>query len=163
MNRLTRKTDGRDYCRYCHQVEFDNEVLGRNDPLLYENPQDFYNEWPYQTSEVGNEEEILNKLGKLEDLEEGLGIDLITLFKALKEGIYITKDGYVHTGNIEKFDDKEKYNCLVLNASYDNNYYLSDISHPYGDSECGDIGCYVNTKDYGKTWALTREELIGNE
>lgn len=162
MNRLTRKTDGKDYYMHCRVAELMIEHIGKCDEF-YENPQDFYDKYPYQESENCNEEERLNKLGQLEDLEEELGIDLITLFKALKEGIYITKDGYLHTGNIEKFDDKEKYNCLVLNASYDNNYYLSDISHPYGDSECGDIGCYVKTKDYGKTWALTREELIGNE
>ena len=30
----------------------------------------------------------INKLGQLEDIEEELGIDLVTLFKALKNGFY---------------------------------------------------------------------------
>ena len=32
------------------------------------------------------------KLGQYEDLEEELGIDLLTLFKALKDGIWISLD-----------------------------------------------------------------------
>ena len=35
---------------------------------------------------------VLSKLAKLEDIEEELGIYLITLFKALKEGFYVKKD-----------------------------------------------------------------------
>ena len=37
---------------------------------------------------VNNIYKAINKLGQLEDIEEELGIDLITLYKALKNGIY---------------------------------------------------------------------------
>lgn len=33
--------------------------------------------------------DALNKLGQLEDTEDELGIDLVTLFKALDDGIYV--------------------------------------------------------------------------
>ena len=39
--------------------------------------------------DVHKEQLIYSKLKSLEDIEEELGIDLITLFKALKNGIYI--------------------------------------------------------------------------
>ena len=39
-------------------------------------------------NEMEISELLLNKLGQLEDIEEELGIDLITLFKALKNGVY---------------------------------------------------------------------------
>lgn len=115
------------------------------------------------------DEEILNKLGQYEDiedaigislidyfkgisfdinknnqylkLEEELGIDLITLFKALKDGIY----AYDHANNID--------HMKILNVFYDTK-----------DMECktdfdGDIFEY-DFADYGKTWALTKEELL---
>lgn len=71
----------------------------------------------------------LNKLGQLEDIEEELGIDLITFFKALKNGIY------------GRVGDKIEH-ILAPNFSF----------------------CYrkmyiYKLTDYGKTWALTKEEL----
>ena len=85
--------------------------------------------------------EPLNKLGQLEDIEEELGIDLITLFKALKNGIY----AYDHANNIDHME--------ILSTFYDTK-----------DMECrtdfdGDIFEY-DFADYGKTWALTKEELL---
>ena len=98
----------------------------------------------------------IEKLSKLEDIEQELGIPLEVLFKALKDGIYT---------NWKLDVDKElkglfKFNCLKLRyADYEKLFYLEDIYHPYGDRNCGDIGIYVFLKDYGKTWALTRDEL----
>jgi hypothetical protein len=72
----------------------------------------------------------MDKFGELEDIEEELGIDLITLFKALKNGIY----GKVGK-NIE--------NILAPHFSWHNKeIYIFKI------------------QDYGKTWALTKEELL---
>lgn len=43
------------------------------------------------------------KLGKLEDIEEELGIDLATLFKALKNGVYMpTKTSMLFIVNVLK-------------------------------------------------------------
>ena len=94
----------------------------------------------------------INKLGKLEDIEEELGINLLTLFKALKNGIYVKNRkneirrvscniGLVETGGCNSLglrfqDTNYKWRYLVLDTSRDN-----------------------DVKDYGKTWALTREEL----
>lgn len=81
---------------------------------------------------LDNLDPIVNKLGQLEDIEEELGIDLMTLFKALREGFVDGNGEYHHfsnlfVDNIEIFDSYEK------------------------------VSLYL--KDYGKTWALTKEEL----
>lgn len=97
----------------------------------------------------------LEKLGQLEDIEEELGIDLIILFKALKNGIYVKNRkneirrvscniGLVETGGHNSLglrfqDTNYKWRYLVLDTSRDN-----------------------DVKDYGKTWALTKEELEKN-
>lgn len=73
------------------------------------------------------------KLKQLENIEEELGIDLITLFKALKNGIIM--------------DDVEYYTFLT----YD------EVTNSYC-FKCGGWGKYF-LKDYGKTWALSKEEL----
>lgn len=80
------------------------------------------------------------KLGKLEDLEEELGIDLITLFKALKEDIY-----YNDCGKIIKVQ------VLGISPMRENKFCLE---------------CYydfkkfrVDTNDYGTKWSLRKEDL----
>lgn len=87
--------------------------------------------------------ECNNKLGQLEDLEEELGIDLITLFKALKNGVYC-KDEY--GGEEKEFHDVRG---IEKNG-------LSVVSNICEYPEC-DWTEYF--KDYGKTWALTKGEL----
>ena len=84
--------------------------------------------------------QALNKFGQLEDIEEELGIDLITFFKALKNGCYGIQNGKVYKMKIVRIDSDE-LNSIILfrNASYGGECYL--------------------IKDYGKTWALTKEEL----
>lgn len=80
--------------------------------------------------------EICQKLGRLEDIEEEIGIDLITLFKALKDGIWhITSNGKV--------------------IGYLNVKWNWCIGRDYFKTKYGNF--YF--KDYGKTWALTKEEL----
>jgi len=83
--------------------------------------------------------EIIQKLGQLEDIEEELGIDLITLFKALKNGAYDLN-----------CSNKPRH-CSGMSIQYYNNeWYLEHI----------ESGCFCERlKDYGKTWALTKEEL----
>lgn len=79
-----------------------------------------------------------DKLGKLEDIEQEIGIPLEVLFKALKDGIW--------TSGYEKRDSKKIWlrnfnGKLLLEVS---NRFCFDLYYP---------------EDYGKTWALTREEL----
>ena len=78
-----------------------------------------------------------DKLGQLEDIEEELGIDLITLFKALKNGCYV------------KPWTEIKYSYEIRTGSDNIHLYLLDEN----DND-------YSLKDYGKTWALTKEELL---
>lgn len=82
------------------------------------------------------------KLGKLENIEEELGIELITLFKALKNGIYRKDDN----GKIYYFDLKGS--VLDFNEKMIVDNPIDDI---YGET--------FLLKDYGTTWSLVKEEL----
>ena len=86
-----------------------------------------------------------NKLSRLEDIEEELGIDLDILFKGAFDGIWFIPpskdserkeilDGWIDLGTI----DKMEHSFCVGNKSL----------------------CCLSFKDYGKTWALTKEELL---
>ena len=94
----------------------------------------------------------VDKLGALENIEEELGIDLITLFKALKDGINVY------------YEDEERYqfhNNLRLEYHKTLGWGLVDI---YGSICRNDMPMklemeFYELKDYGKTWALTKEEL----
>ena len=80
---------------------------------------------------------IYNKCREIEDIEEELGIDLITLFKALK-GIYI-KPNNIYVGS--------PYLCFAENENRELEFQFKVVDTWY------------KVKDYGKTWALTKEEL----
>ena len=85
------------------------------------------------------------KLCQLEDIEEELGIDLTILFKALKNGVYYFNDQgqLIH-----------EYVWWISN-------YLTVGTHDKISSSFMTV--YENQillfADYGKTWALTKEEL----
>ena len=88
----------------------------------------------------------IEKLGQLEDMEEELGIDLVTLFKALKDGIWLKhKDGVV----------------VKARVNYIGERHLAFIGYSSVGAEWGfpDVEDYFPYKDYGVTWAFTREEL----
>lgn len=118
------------------------------------------------------EKGLLDKLGPLEDIEDELGIDIITLFKALKNGVYL-KDGY----NSFK-DNGDKW--FITSVENEVAYYHEQINVRqfrkqkegglFGEDEyCPPeeidkaVGAWnftrIYLKDYGKTWALTKEEL----
>ena len=87
------------------------------------------------------------KLCLLEDIEEELGIDLLTLFKALKYGVYVKYDsdfGITKKPNIKIVKDNATGICYR-----NKKWYLQEEE--------------TLTKDYGKTWALTKEELVNKE
>ena len=123
MNRLTRKIKG------CYCIDLITCL-----PMEYE--------------QINKGNACVEKLGKLEDIEEELGIDFITLFKALKNGIYlkfgsekITGVYYEHRAILPRHFDKDYKGYFIdlqLELSINFNFYF---------------------KDYGKTWALTKEEL----
>ena len=80
-----------------------------------------------------------NKLGRLEDIEEELGIDLITLFKALKQKFVFRK------GNV-------KIKLIGLHIKSNELYLFGFIKDTVQ-------AVYLSLKDYQKTWFLTKEEL----
>lgn len=80
--------------------------------------------------------ELTDKLGQLEDIEEELGIELLTLFKAIGCGCYFkNKDNEIVFAN-----------DIVIGYKY---IVIVESSTKY---------MMWNT-NYGKTWALTKEEL----
>lgn len=93
-----------------------------------------------------------NKLGQLEDIEEELGIDIITLAKALKEGLWI--DHY-------KNGDLYHMQMPLIHSDYDSRREKSPIRVYLTYQKNGEWH-NVEFKDYGKTWALTKEELEEN-
>ena len=80
----------------------------------------------------------IDKLGPLEDIEEEIGIDLITLFNATQQGIWMKRNNVFYFFDNLIVDFKHK--CLVQIVSND-----EVETFPF-DS-------------YGEDWGLTREEL----
>ena len=117
MSRLTRKYD--DDSGYTTIESTDGCGCGYDDINIY----------PYN--------DCVNKLGELEDLEEELGVDLITLFKALKDGIiYFDWYGEIKSDFI-----------VTLEKDNSRNFYISTYN---------DLNFYL--KDYKKTWWLEKPE-----
>ena len=100
--------------------------------------------------------QCVNKLGQLEDIEEENGLDLITLFKALKDGFYIKyNDKIVHI-----FPDKHitiNFWHKTINVFIPPKFFIDCKKGTDYLSETIDEEYWF--KDYGKTFALTREEL----
>ena len=97
---------------------------------------------------VDRENIVLTRLKHYEDIVEELGIDLITLFKVLKSKEVICK----HERGIVYYETTlEKH--IILGLAFDDEYYGLWVFDKFGDE------IFYYTKDYGKTWALTREEL----
>lgn len=84
--------------------------------------------------------EVEKKLGQLEDIEDEIGIDLYTLFKALKNGVYIKKQS------------QTKYPLALLRTYYSNHTTRYFVFENGKEKE-------IKLNKYGKTWALTKEEL----
>lgn len=81
-----------------------------------------------------------NKLVDLESIEEELGIDLITLFNILRTGghIWVKNCKGINYWHVESLKQR----------GLDKQWYLT-----YSNN------VRVKLKDYGITWALTKEEL----
>ena len=106
-------------------------------------------------------EEITDKLGQLEDIEEELGIDLITLVKALKQETLFIKTDFDVRETIKngegwgmkhfEFEDGE----FVIFAQI---LYPNDITHKEWLTPLR-----LKLSDYGKTWALDKNDLTSEE
>lgn len=85
-------------------------------------------------------EKDLDQLEEYRKIEEELGIDLITLFKALKDGIYINEDGSVYKDCIKSIEHWSDGWGFISNDDYIDMLF----------------------KDYGISWALDKEEFYKN-
>ena len=96
------------------------------------------------SEEVKERALIYEKLQQLENIEEKLDIDLITLFKAINSKSIFTKyDGKISEHIEDNYNERDWY--MQDEIVY---FYWEDGSHL----------CF-EFKDYGKTWALNKEEL----
>ena len=93
----------------------------------------------YERETKENYYDLVYKLGVLEDIEDELELDLITLFKVLKQRFVYDKD-------------QVKIELLGLHIK-------SDELYLYGFVENTMQAVYLRLKDYGKTWTITKEKL----
>ena len=98
---------------------------------------------------------IYNRLKLLEDLEEEIGMSLLILFRILKLGRIIHK--YKPFCAIKKIILES---CIITGLFYESGQYglevyneEDDIDEEYNDFK------YIYIKEYGKTWAIKKEEL----
>lgn len=87
--------------------------------------------------------EANQKLGQLEDIEDELGIDLVTLFKILRTG------GYIYVKN-----------CKGINYWHVESLKQRGLNKQWYITYSNNVR--VKLKDYGETWALTKEELLND-
>ena len=92
-----------------------------------------------ETIQSGTDFAMYVKLKSLEDLEEKIGVDFITLSKILKQR-------FVYDNNQVKIE------LLGLHIK-------SDELYLYGFVEETMHVVYLRLKDYGKTWTITKEKL----
>ena len=115
--------------------------------MNFERLSDIHDEQDIKKQKFEIIEKDLDLLEEHRKIEDELGIDLITFHKALKNGVYykvINKDS-LNCGKI--FFDKHV--LWGWNIDSYGNYFAMMQSQMQT----------FNLKDYGKTWALTREEL----
>lgn len=86
----------------------------------------------------------------LKEIEDKLGIDLVTFFKILNGKNLYRKDS---NGRIHRIFTVKEYECF-----FDEDCFVAHDS--YYNSMHHDKSCYLHLKDYGKTWALTKGELL---
>lgn len=95
--------------------------------------------------EVKDKDEAYKKLCELENIEQELGIDLITLFKALKYGVY-----YYTSQNQLTHDYVWLFNNHISVCGHDK------LSYSF-------LTCFqkqiLSFEDYMTMWAINREEL----
>ena len=125
MNRLTRKIKG--YCcvdlRTCLPMEYE---------------------------QIENSNACVDKLGKLEDIEEQLGVDLITLFKALRNGIWTNQEqcyGDEKQGKIRFFQVRLLLEENAVGCIHNSMWKGKEVIRT------------LYFKDYNKTWALDKQTL----
>lgn len=133
MSRLTEKNDER--------YDFSPSNFTGNDLSNY-----------YSELEIAIAKMLL-KVGQLEDIEAELGIDLRTLLKALRNGVYVNNEHFYRGLDEEQNETIQLFECRLLDG-------LKGIGIIHTSLSKGrEVIREYTFEDYGKTWALTREEL----
>lgn len=104
---------------------------------------------PCDPSEIMSLDKATEKLHAILEIEEELGIDLITLFKASEYGFYMINEGqikFVKQGY--QFNLRGRY--IHLNSGY------KKLDFKLEDKPFSDILLF---KDYGATWSIDRKDL----
>ena len=84
------------------------------------------------------------KLGQLENIEDELRVDLLTFVEVFEKGIFVKNES---TNN--KIEYWSPFNIKIIKSTYQTDIcYIRSKKNKY-------VGCF----NYGKTWALTKEEL----
>lgn len=102
----------------------------------------------------------INKLGQLEDIEEELGVEYSMLDKICQNGVYCYKR------SIKDFNTNGKRlgNIIhIQNSDIHIQFFGVYKEKRMGVSIMGCIDYVYHSlplKDYGKTWALAKEELL---
>lgn len=99
---------------------------------------------------------IIDKLGQLEDIEEELGIDLVTLFcKATKEVWYkITETQYEGGAN---WWNENGHKTIIHNS------IVSKIDFQHKSVYIKGAKQWFDIKGFGKTWSLDKNDLMKEE
>lgn len=122
----------------------------------------------YEGIESSEFERICDELIEYKSLEKELGIDLITLFKALKKGIW-----YKHNEmkvNPKYYDNNDRWDWCDLPYYIETKKIVIEYIKKFGLRKSNDKLLFFSVRayddwyelyfeDYGKTWALTKEEL----
>ena len=95
---------------------------------------------------------IYNRLKLLEDLEEDIGMSLLTLSKILKRGQIIYKTRSLYHNNKIILESRK-----IEGLYYDGVYYILKLHNIFEDDNDNYDVVYV--KDYGITWSIKTEEL----
>ena len=108
----------------------------------------------------------LEKLDQLEKIEEELGIDLITLFKALKNGVWTKRLFY--DSEWRRYHTFEEANVIEKKSIAINTICCSDWTVENQHKEFifevqGSIFYELRLRDYGKTWSLDKNDLTKEE
>ena len=110
--------------------------------------------YSYWVQEWTNEYEAVDKLGRLEDIEEDVKIGIDKVFDAVKNGIYyINENGVVRFAKVSFQYDCDgqpilievSKNSLLLKVKSGQNPVVIQLTNEH--------------HRYGKFWALTKEEL----
>lgn len=118
----------------------------------------FFREGKYDVKDCVMMHNAIDKLGRIEDKEEELGIDLETFLKVLKNRhIYVSNSYHTEFRGEHRIQDYiEIENIYYAEFSQEELEWIFTF-HVYDDY--ASYPCLVKLKDFGKTWALTKDDL----